>query len=183
MSAPSATAAQCAWLGGYIDGDGTLVADSSGPRRLAIAGNQAERSTQELVQRLLGGGGGIHCRPKESNAISFSIGRAGVMRWLAAEVGPHLRHPAKRLRLLGAGAEEPSAPVCANWVAGLLQADGSVNLRVYPVGERSVRAELRITVTNAEPSLVEAVVSFFGGLGSYGTYLPAQGKRGKLAHR
>jgi hypothetical protein len=164
------------WLAGIIDGDGHLRFSPDGSTSLEIGGHRLEQPVLELVRALLGGQGSVRLRPG-TNSLRYRVGQGRVLRRLLAEVGPYLRHEAKRYRLreigrhLGCPPIAPALWLASNrsWVAGAIQSDGHVLLgRSGEDRQGNARFGVAIGFTNREGPLVEAVASFFPSTGSFG---------------
>jgi hypothetical protein len=127
------------WLAGLIDGDGYL--SRRGQPRLVISGHRQEVALLRQAQRLLDHG--TITAAAIGNGVRLAVNGRDALQRLATGAGPYLRHPRKRSRLRSLCLRfnwplPPQQPLLANpgWVLGLLDADGSFDLRCYGLRQR-----------------------------------------------
>jgi hypothetical protein len=157
-----------------LDGDGSLVFGRNGAVRFEVSGHRLGPQPLERVRELLWGQGGLH-RRRRGRGLDYAVGQRRLLRYLVVELGPYVRHPAKRWRLaeigrhLGLAPLAPPVRLAANpgWFAGVFQADGCITLQADQQRQQTFFYPSPVlTFVNRERSLVEAVASLFPGVGS-----------------
>ena len=159
------------WLGGLVDGDGTLSARGTGTQ-LSIAGHRQEVAVLQRVQTLLNYGT-LTISDGEGNSLVYTLSQGYLLWQLLPQLGPYLRHPDKRARLRELCHRLMDIPVPdpvsldqnRGWAAGAIQADGSIGLAYVRESGGGAYLAPVVTFVNTIEDLTKAVAATFPGRG------------------
>jgi hypothetical protein len=152
----------CQWLGGLIDGDGSLQVSKAGYISCEITMGVADLACLRYLQDKLGGS----IKPRSgANALRWRLHNRSGIEVLIRCINGHIRHSGRLVQLhricqiLSIECINPNTLSNKNaWFAGFFDADGTVTLntsRAYP--------QVTISVTNKLLVDIQEYLSIFGG--------------------